>query len=333
MHATTSMLPSAPHRNHFALLIASTLVWAPHGVAAQTSVEAASVPSPTVTDELVLPADHVITLPVEGVPMRFLVTAEANGPARINPEIAVDLQWRAEFEMMWDYGRGDLVRSGGLSRRVDFGETQRSIPMIWSYTPTTDVADGLIGIHHLPYKRIVFPLSSPNSDQTVQTFVMKRIGSSDAVTLGTVIEADGKKLDAFFVLERPENLVTAPTANFIATRFDGGFVPGSDAEVTLDFSIKRRVRMMRLARPLELGELLIDRFAVRYADHGNADKVGEIAEDDPRFRSNEIIVSERKQRGRPDYLTRLGRDQISHCSQLVYDLERREIRLTCGTQP
>ena len=29
-------------------------------------------------------------------------------------------------------------------------------------------------------------------------------------------------------------------------------------------------------------------------------------------------------------LTRLGRDQISHCSQLTYDLEQTEIRLTCG---
>jgi hypothetical protein len=29
-------------------------------------------------------------------------------------------------------------------------------------------------------------------------------------------------------------------------------------------------------------------------------------------------------------LTRIGRDQIAHCSQLTYDLALSEIRLSCG---
>ena len=303
------------------------------GLAAQDAPVADSLPSPAAVDELVLPPDHIITLSVEGVPMRFLVTAEANGPARVNPEIAVNLQWRAVFQMLWDYGEGEPLRSGGMYRRFDFAGTEQSLPVIWSPLPATDVAHGVIGIHHLPYKRVTFPLAPPVGEQTVQRFAMKQVGGDRAMTLGTELDADGKKFKVFFVFEQANNLLTAPTANFIATRFDGGFVPGSEGEVMIDFSTKRRVKMMRLGRPLELGDLLIDTFAVRFEDYGKTSNVGEIGPDDPRFNKNEIIVSDRKPRGRPDFLTRIGRNQIAHCSQLTYDLELRELRLTCGTPP
>jgi hypothetical protein len=32
-------------------------------------------------------------------------------------------------------------------------------------------------------------------------------------------------------------------------------------------------------------------------------------------------------------LTRIGRDQIAHCSRITYDLALGEIRLSCGPAP
>ena len=72
---------------------------------------------------------------------------------------------------------------------------------------------------------------------------------------------------------------------------------------------------------------------MRVEDYGEPSRVGEIGENDPRFEKGRILVSRRKGRGRPDLLTRIGRDQMGHCSRITYDLEQNEIRLSCGPAP
>lgn len=288
---------------------------------------------PASPDELVLPPDHVIRVEIDGRPLRLLVTADASGPVAVNPAVVVERKWRATSQMLWDYGDGGALRSGVMWQTVDFGDRSAKRQVMWSFGPATPLADGMIGIHHLPYKRVVFPLARPVEGETVQRFALMRVGTRDAPRIGTEFGADGRKLKAVFALQHPDNIITAPTANYLATRFDGGFLPGSEGMLTMRFGVERRTRMMRLARPLELGELLIDRFAVRLEDYGKARNVGEADENDPRFDPNEIVVSERKPRGRIDYLTRIGRNQIAHCSQMTYDLAAGEIRLSCGPRP
>jgi hypothetical protein len=285
----------------------------------------------TPAEELVLPPDHIITVLIDGTPLRLLVTADASGPAAIDPRIAARLRWRATFQILWDYGNGDVLQSAGVLRVADYGDRKATLPVMWSLGLPTPLADGAIGIHHLPYKRIVMPLAAPVGEQTVQRFPLQRFAGQRAMRVGTEIDADGRKLKAIFATDLADNLVTAPTANWLATRFDGGFLPGSEGKVRMRFGVERRSRMMRLARPLELGDLLIDRFAVRIEDYGKARDVGEADANDRRFDPNEIVVSERKPRGRVDMLTCIGRSQIAHCSQLTYDLEKNEIRLACGT--
>lgn len=288
---------------------------------------------PGLPDELVLPADHIIRVTIDGMPLRLLVTAEASGPAAVNPQIAAQLGWVPTFEMRWDFGRGDPLRAAGLVRAVDFGGGTRDVQVMWSQNPASDQADGVIGIHQLPYSRVVFPLSAAVGEQSVKRFPLAAIGSGRARTLGTELDTGDRRLAVFFTLERAENLVTAPTANYLATRFDGGFVPGTEGTVKVGFGVERRTRQMLLARPLELGDLMIDRFAVRYDDHGRAKNVGEIAPNDPRFNPHEIIVSKRKKKGKADLLTRIGRGQIAHCSSLTYDMVAKEISLACGPAP
>lgn len=284
------------------------------------------------SDELVLPPDHIIEVMVDGIPLRMLVSAEASGPAQINPQVVLARKWRARFQVTWDYGEDDddIVDSVGVQRMVYFGDRKRFMPIIWSLGEASPIADGVIGVHQLPYNRVVFPLGPPTGEQTIQTFPLIRIYGAGLYTLGTQFDLEGRKMKAWFALEREENVLTAPTANFIATRFDGGFVPGSEGFVTLDFSVQRRARTMRLARPIMLGDIPLDTFAVRYEDYGRARHVGEIAPDDPRFNPEEIVVAERKQRGQIDLLSRLGRAAVAHCSSMTYDKTAREIRLSCG---
>jgi len=288
---------------------------------------------PASPDELVLPPDHIIRVVINGTELRMLVTADASGPAAIDPRIVLRLRWRGSFETMWDYGDGDVLRSIGVLRTARYGNRSAALPVMWSLGLPTTVADGVIGIHHLPYKRIVMPLAPPLGEQTVQRFPLLRWGSQAASRVGTEIDAGGRRLRAVFATDRAENIVTAPTANYLATRFNGGFLAGSEGQVRMRFGVMRRTRTMRLAQPLRLGDLLIDRFAVRLADYGKARHVGEVGENDPRFDPSEIVVSARKKSGRRDALTRIGRNQIAHCSQLTYDFELKEIRLSCGALP
>jgi len=288
---------------------------------------------PASADELVLPPDHIIRVVIDGMELRMLVTADASGPAAIDPAIPVRRRWRAAFQILWDYGDDDVLKSGGVWRTADFGDRKAQLPVMWSFGRPTLLADGTIGIHHLPYKRIVMPLAAPVGEQTVQRFPLRSWGSQGARRVGTEIDTGERRLKAIFATDAAENIVTAPTANYLATRFNGGFLAGSEGQVRMRFGVKRRTRIMRLAQPLQLGDLLIDRFAVRLGDHGKARNVGEAGENDPRFDPNEIVVSERKPRGRMDALTRIGRNQIAHCTQLTYDLEMKEIRLACAALP
>jgi len=288
---------------------------------------------PASADELVLPPDHIIPIKINGTVLRMLVTADASGPAAIDPRIVVRLRWRASFQDLWDYSNGDLLQSAGVLRVADFGDRRATLPVMWSLGLPTPLADGVIGIHHLPYKRIVMPLAAPVGEQTIQRFPLLRFAGQRAMRVGTEIDTGERKLKAIFATDFADNIVTAPTANWLATRFDGGFLPESEGKLRMHFGVERRTRMMRLARPLQLGDLLIDRFAVRLEDHGKARNVGEASANDPRFDPDEIVVSARKPRGRIDILTQIGRNQIARCSELTYDLEKDEIRLACGIPP
>jgi hypothetical protein len=207
------------------------------------------------------------------------------------------------------------------------------VPVSWARQPVTERADGIIGVHHLPYARVTFTLAPPGPDEAIQRLPLVRTRDRETARIGAEVTIGKKALMMIFVPERAENLITAPTANFIATHQDGGFEAGSDAVAVMNFGVERPTRIMRIAQPIELGDLLIDRFAVRVEDYGDPKQVGEIGENDPRFERGRILVSRRKGRGKPDLLTRLGRDQIAHCSQLTYDLAQAEIRLSCGAPP
>ncbi len=301
------------------------------GSAAQDA-PAAPTPAPrSLPDELVLTGDNVIDVLLNGVPIRLEVTAEAFGLPIINPDIAVQLQLLTEFRRGWRYGPV-VVNGGGAVQALDFGAGAAAIPITWTQERVTERADGIIGVHHLPYARVTFALAPPTSVETIQRFAIKRTGGDDNTRLGTEVTVGKKRLMMIFVPERADNLITAPTANFIATHQEGGFVPGSDGVAVMNFGVERPIRMMRLAQPIELGELPVERFAVRVEDYGDPKRVGEISENDPRFQKGQILVSRRKGRGKPDLLTRIGRDQIGHCSTLTYDLELAEIQLSCAAQ-
>lgn len=307
-------------------------------IAAQTPPAAPPPPAPATTveaclpDELVLRGDNIINVWVNGERLRLEVSAEAFGPPVINPDVAARLKLVETSRRGWRFGPV-VVMGSAAATSADFGAGAVPLTMSWADRPASTKADGVIGVHHLPYKRVTFALHTPGEAETVESFPLKRAGGTTNTRLGTEVTVGKKRLMMIFVPERAENLITAPTANFIATHQDGGFEPASDAVAVLDFGVERPTRMMRIAAPITLGSLAVDRFAVRVEDYGEPTRVGEIAKDDPRFDRNQILVSRRKGRGKPDLLTRIGSDQIAHCSSITYDFAGEAIRLSCGAAP
>lgn len=288
--------------------------------------------APSLPEELVLRGDNIVTVLVAGVPLRFEVSAEAFGLPVINPDVAARLMLLPDARRGWRFGPV-VVEGQSASTQADFGAGPAPLTLSWSDRAASHKADGVIGVHHLPYARVIFAFRDPAPSETVQRLPLARAGGRSNTRLGTEVTVGKKRLMMIFVTERAENLITAPTANFIATHRNGGFAPNSDGIAVMDFGVERPTRIMRIADPVMLGDMAVTRFAVRIADYGDPSRVGEIAENDPRFEKGHIIVSRRKGRGRPDLLTRVGSDQIAHCSQLTYDLAMSEIRLSCTPQP
>ena len=302
-------------------------------VAAQAPAPvSASAPLTSLPDELVLEGDNIIAVMVNGTPLRLEVDADSFGAPVINSEAATRLQLVAETRRGWRFG-SFAVEGMSAGVALDFGGGPMMMPISWAERFASRKADGVTGVHNLPYKRVTFVLSPPVDGETIQRFPMTRSGSQGDTRLGTEVVVGKKKLAMIFALRRAENLITAPTANFIATHQEGGFEPGTEGTAIMNFAVERRTRMMRIAEPIILGDLALTRFAVRVDDYGDPRRVGEIGANDPRFDKSQILVSRRKGRGRPDLLTRLGRDQIAHCSRITYDLALSEIRLSCGPAP
>lgn len=300
-------------------------------VPARAEPELAEAPAP-LPEELVVAGDNLVTVSLNGVPLRLEVSGEAFGRPIVNPEVAARLMLVPDGRRGWRFGPV-VVEGESAGVAADFGAGPVPMTVSWTPRPASEKADGVIGVHDLPHARVTFALRPPAPGEALQRFPLRRTGGSGDTRLGTEVTVGKKRLMMIFALERAPNLVTAPTANFIATHREGGFEPGSDGIATMNFGVERPTRMMRIADPILLGDLALDRFAVRVEDYGDPSRVGEIGANDPRFDRNNILVSRRKGRGRPDLLTRIGRDQIAHCSALTYDLAGREIRLSCAPRP
>lgn len=156
---------------------------------AMVSPSAAQTAPPASPDELVLEGDNVIDVLLNGTPIRLEVSAEAFGPPIINPELAERLLLLSDFRRGWQFGPITVMGVGG-PQVMDFGRGSVPMPVpmavTWADRPASTKADGVIGVHHLPYARVTFVLAPPGDDERVQRLALKRRAVAAAPGLALV---------------------------------------------------------------------------------------------------------------------------------------------------
>jgi hypothetical protein len=299
--------------------------------AAAALIAAPASAAPTqMAEELVLEGDNIITVQLNGRTIRLEVRPDAFGFPAVNPAIAKELGMkRGLIDPAVRIGSERLSGTSGV-HQLDLGDGPRKARVMWFDRNISQIADGVIGPASLPYARVVFALSPTNESEAVQTFPMTRTGMMGPGSLQTEVAVEGREIAVKFSLAQRENLVTAPTGNWLAAMYGGAFVD-APTTVPIFFGIERPARLLRLRQRLWLGDLAVTLMAVRVRDYGNAESIAEADEDFAEIaETGEILVRGKRPRAGRLRFT-VGRDQIAHCSRLAFDKAEKQIRLTCRT--
>ncbi|WP_374146595.1 hypothetical protein [Sphingomonas sp. 28-63-12] len=268
--------------------------------------------------DYVVRGDGVVAAVIGGQPARLRISPWAPAAPTLNPDFAQRIGLRGGlFGFAVKVGP---VKVGGQSSvtRLEVSKASFRRRVVWFDRPWSAGADAAVGPGGLPVDVVRFELRAPQPGE--RTVALPLDQAMFRPSYGRV--AIGKRsLIVLFDPQHRQTLATAGAGATLAESFGGQFYGVADrAEVA--FGIQRPVRAMRLARPLSVGPLAIDRLLVRTGDNGSVAGIPD-ADADP----EEIVVTA-KGGNRRDVLI-IGRDQLDRCSSITFDKKVHLIRMAC----
>lgn len=276
--------------------------------------------------ELIVAPDGMRPSSVAGVPARLRVDPAAPGMPVLNPALAARAGLKAG-PFAASYAVGPVVITGSTAvARIDLGAGPVKRRVTWTTRAYSDAADAVVGPGGLPDPVIRFQLRAPRPGERVAVLPMAKAGGlfgGWGLTLAT-LTVDGGPVRVRFDPRRPTT-ATAGAAVALA-RAHGGALEGPPAAADIAWGVQRPVRAMRLARPLAIGPLPLDRLLVRVSDYGATTSIGEAGASDP----DEVVVVAKGKRDRSRDVLTIGRDQLDRCSSITFDKRARQVRLSCA---
>lgn len=307
-----------------ALILTLLLTASPSALAAPTKANT------KLPEELILSDGDIIEVKINGRPTRLEVRPDAFGRLMINPAVAAELGLKPPTRGSRNSTGPGVLGNTGV-HKVDFASGPGRKRIFWFNRNVSPVADGVISPASLPYKRVTFRLQPAKEGEKIYSFPLDRKGPFGLGGVGTRIKFLEEKIDIIFSLHRDENLVAAPTGNWLAENFMGAFT-GAPKPILVYFDVEIPSRAMTLKQPLAVGELILSKVNVRNGDFGNADGIVDAAEPGPAEaaagdRDEIVVIGKKKKDIKPRLI--IGRAALQNCSALTYDLDKDEIRLSC----
>lgn len=281
---------------------------------------------PRADAELVVDAGATLPTTLNGVPAHLRVDPGAVAMPAATAELARRAGLKAgPFGVEYIIGPVRVEGRTALGR-IDLGRGPEKRRIAWWDRRWDPAADAVVGPGGVPARVVRFRLRPERPGERVADFPLIGQGGLEDRWAGlfALIELDGHPLRVRFDLDRPTT-ATASVGMALA-RVHHGMAEGEAFPTEIALGVERPVRTLRLARPLPIGPLRIERLLVRVADHGNAARIGAAhAPRDP----DEVVVTGRRKRDRSkDHLV-LGRDQLARCSSITFDKPARRVRLSC----
>ncbi len=279
--------------------------------------------------ERVVSGDGIVSVTLNGAAGRIRIDPAAPAiPIFTTPFAAGQARLRSgPFAFGFMVGPQQVPGLTAIGRiAIGEGARPRKRRVGWTGRTYLEGADGVIGPGGVPEQIVRFVLRPSLPGERTVTLPLEDEGGLFGGWGGSyaLIDLGGRPLRIRFNPHEARTLATAGAAVRIANAQDGT-MGGDTAPTHIAFGISRPVRTMRLGRPLAVGPLSITELGVRTGDFGNTSTIREEGGD-----PDEVVVTgDRRGNSRWDRLA-LGADQLRHCSSIVFDRRRREVRLTCA---
>jgi hypothetical protein len=282
-------------------------------------------------DELVLTGDNIITVTISGRDVRLEVRPESAQAPMLNPDIAKAMALKTGMFGFTARIGPDRVSGVSAVLKANYGAKAEKQRIFWADRASSNISDGTINPASLPYKRVKFLLAKPAFGEIITNLPLDNFGFLGREGMGTTVAIGDKKMKVQFALIRSENLVSAPTGNWIADH-NGGQLSGPAKSTLIAFFISRPTRSMSLTQPITVGDAALNAIDVRVRDYGDTSGISEAKTDASTSAddgdTSEIVVMGKKEKD-VDLKLVLGRDYLRGCSSLTYDLDKRRILISC----
>ena len=309
---------------HFKVLVAFALVASP-------VLAAKKPPPPLPLPPLVLDAaTPIVTVTIAGQPLRLRVDPGTASAIEINNSAAARLGL-ADPQRRVDGKPVDFGRSVTQVGKVEVSEVTsdeiltyegRTLPrrLAWPKGDTVAGADGLINPRDLPHEEVRYVRRPVEGTDVMTQLPMRWVSGRGLVG---PVKVGGETIDIVITPQAPQTLATAAAASILAARH-GGRLTGPAHEVVVTHGVKRPVRDVVFARPVDLAGIRLPSVAARVFDWSGKTDIP-----DADRLEGEAVVGGRAGSQRQWAKLAIGADYLDACAEIVWRREPLGIALVC----
>jgi hypothetical protein len=274
----------------------------------------------TPTAGLIVPAAHpLITVEVNGHPLRLKVDLGAHGGIILNPQAAARAGLAKDRPVTMRIGPVKL-RGSRASPTFALGGVRWKDEVMWFDRSYVADADGVVGPHHLPFAEVAFEGPGPgNRNFSVEA------RHSDERGVFVPMRVAGKKVAVRFSLLRPRSFATG-SAGALLARQQGGRLDRAVIQQHLGWDISRPTRRLSMEVPWRVGVFSIGDILVRLRDYrGKSVLPTAEAEAGP----EDILVRGQVRRQGAEHFLTVGLDQLHNCQSVTYSRLAKQLSFRC----